>query len=260
MRIYVRSMTETELDDAISNGKPFDMGSFKKYKTPAPAPGAVKVKDVRVGDIIENTESAEAVDLGTVFQVVDIRKDDPDGMGFSWDSCPYTFICKQMDAPRVFHLTYYASEGDEYVGPIVYKPSDFICEMPQEFQDEYERQIREVIYPDDPKVDEIVQNYLDSRVKDVDGLFRDLMSQKYVNSSRNVKCNIDLDEYEYRGNKRGYQLYMKDVNGKGKWVAQDQAEKYPPFEITYDQALGYEPIIRTNAERLGHEVGKMLLP
>lgn len=75
------------------------------------------------------------------------------------------------------------------------------------------------------------------------------------------KKNIDLSEYKYVSNVRGYQTYRKIVNGKGVWVAQDQDRKHPPFPITYDQALGYEPIITehsTNAEKLGYEVGKAL--
>ena len=81
--------------------------------------------------------------------------------------------------------------------------------------------------------------------------------KKYEDKSKDV----NLSEYEYVANQRGYQTYRKIVDGKGVWAAQDQDEKYPAFPITYDQALGYEPIITehtSNAERLGYEVGKAL--
>lgn len=77
----------------------------------------------------------------------------------------------------------------------------------------------------------------------------------------NRKNDIKLSEYEYVANRNGYQTYRKIVNGKGVWVAQDQDKKYPPFPITYNQALGHDPIITehsSNAERLGYEVGQML--
>ena len=60
--------------------------------------------------------------------------------------------------------------------------------------------------------------------------------------------------WEYITNRRGYSIYRKIVNNKGIWKAKkDNVE----FDITYKQALGYEPI--DNAEALGMEIGKILL-
>lgn len=80
--------------------------------------------------------------------------------------------------------------------------------------------------------------------------------------------DVDLSEYEYAGNADGYFTYRKiikdkDGNPHGIWAAQDKEEKYPPFEITYMQARGYDPIITdhdSNAKILGRELGRMLLP
>ena len=74
-----------------------------------------------------------------------------------------------------------------------------------------------------------------------------------------ITANINLDDYQYIGNQHGYQLYRKIVNGKGQWVAQDQDSLEPPFPITYQQALGYEPIIRSDIEKLRYDLGKKLL-
>lgn len=79
---------------------------------------------------------------------------------------------------------------------------------------------------------------------------------------------INLSEYEPSGSVDGYETYrkiIKDKSGKprGIWAAQDYAQKYPPFSITYDQARGYEPIVTdhdSNAKILSRELGKKLLP
>lgn len=74
-----------------------------------------------------------------------------------------------------------------------------------------------------------------------------------------ITSNINLDDYQYISNQHGYQLYRKIVDGKGQWVAQDQDCLEPPFPITYQQALGYEPIIRSDIEKLRYDLGKKLL-
>ena len=61
--------------------------------------------------------------------------------------------------------------------------------------------------------------------------------------------------YEYVASRRGYDIYRKIINGKGYWKAKKEGKIK---DITYQQALGYEPI--DNAESLGMELGKMLLP
>lgn len=61
--------------------------------------------------------------------------------------------------------------------------------------------------------------------------------------------SVNLDDgYEEVSGRDGYRIYRKilrDDNGKiikGIWAAQDWDGKDEPFEITYDQARGFEPI------------------
>lgn len=61
--------------------------------------------------------------------------------------------------------------------------------------------------------------------------------------------SVNLDDgYEEVSSRDGYRIYRKtlrDDNGKiikGIWAAQDWDGKDEPFEITYDQARGFEPI------------------
>ena len=61
--------------------------------------------------------------------------------------------------------------------------------------------------------------------------------------------------YVYVTSRRGYDIYRKIVNGKGKWKAVKDGKE---MDITYNQALGYEPL--DNAEALGMELGRILLP
>ena len=61
--------------------------------------------------------------------------------------------------------------------------------------------------------------------------------------------------FEYVSSKRGYDIYRKIVDGRGKWKAVKDGKE---MDITYDQALGYEPL--DNAEALGIKIGKILLP
>ena len=56
-----------------------------------------------------------------------------------------------------------------------------------------------------------------------------------------------------------YDLYRKIENGKGKWLAED-TETGEVFPITYEQALGHEPIRPTPIENLSRQLGKILLP
>lgn len=74
---------------------------------------------------------------------------------------------------------------------------------------------------------------------------------------------IDKSGYEYAGSISKpyvvYELYRKIENGKGKWIAED-SRTGEVFRITYDQALGYEPIRPTQSELLAREVGRKLLP
>ena len=56
-----------------------------------------------------------------------------------------------------------------------------------------------------------------------------------------------------------YNLYRKIENGKGKWLAED-TETSEIFPITYQQALGYEPIRPNETENLSRMLGRILLP
>lgn len=70
---------------------------------------------------------------------------------------------------------------------------------------------------------------------------------------------INLNEYQYVSSKGKHNLYRKIENGKGKWVAEN-IENGEIFPITYEQALGYEPINPTGIENLARELGRKLLP
>lgn len=78
---------------------------------------------------------------------------------------------------------------------------------------------------------------------------------------------LDLSDYEelsypLRDGGKNYQLFRKLENGKGKWAAAPMEMgdvKYDDaFEITYDQARGFEPI--NTIGKLSRDLGKKLLP
>lgn len=63
------------------------------------------------------------------------------------------------------------------------------------------------------------------------------------------------NEWNFITSRNGYSIYRKFVNGKGKWKAKKE-DTGEIFDITYNQALGYEGI--DNAEKLSIELGKLL--
>lgn len=76
---------------------------------------------------------------------------------------------------------------------------------------------------------------------------------------------INLDEYELMPSRvDGFEIYRKilrDENGnrvKGIWVAAKDGKE--PFHISYEQALGREPIEDSSIKRLARQLGEMLLP
>lgn len=74
---------------------------------------------------------------------------------------------------------------------------------------------------------------------------------------------IDMTGWEEIGSIEGYYLYRKIENGKGKWLAEvnergNRSGKM--LSITYEQALGYEPIKTTPIKNLARELGRILLP
>lgn len=78
MKKWIKAaMDPDEVVDAIYNDKPFDFDSYQEYAQAFNDhdPDAIKAQDVRVGDVINNTESAEELDLGDVFVVDEIYTD-----------------------------------------------------------------------------------------------------------------------------------------------------------------------------------------
>lgn len=80
-----------------------------------------------------------------------------------------------------------------------------------------------------------------------------------------LKEDIDISTYqEVSSENRGgtiYRLFRKFENGKGKWAAIEQCNGKDcgePFEITYEQARGFEPM--NSNEKAGMALGKKLLP
>lgn len=63
--------------------------------------------------------------------------------------------------------------------------------------------------------------------------------------------------FEQAGYRKNYDFYRKLINGKGKWYAVDTKDGRV-FPITWDQAVGYEPIDST--EGMAMKLGGMLLP
>ena len=66
---------------------------------------------------------------------------------------------------------------------------------------------------------------------------------------------MNLNGYEYVTTRNGYEIYRKTVNGKGRWAA--KRKDGVVFKITYQQALGYEPL--DSEEALQMYLGKLLL-
>lgn len=63
--------------------------------------------------------------------------------------------------------------------------------------------------------------------------------------------------FEQAGYRKNYDFYRKLINGKGKWYAVDTKDGRV-FPVTWDQAVGYEPIDST--EGMAMKLGSMLLP
>ena len=66
------------------------------------------------------------------------------------------------------------------------------------------------------------------------------------------------DGYTYVSRVGNFDTYRKIEHGKGKWIAED-VRTGEFFSITYEQALGYEPINPTPIENLARQLGKILL-
>lgn len=93
------------------------------------------------------------------------------------------------------------------------------------------------------------------------------IESRIIHSSKKVETDDEFDGFTYVGTQNGWFLYRKIVNGKGKWKAldgykfdeKDFAEN--AIDITYHQALGYEPLpARNQTEELSRKLGEALLP
>lgn len=109
------AMTEEELDDAILDGRPFDLNDFKKYKSPLD-PDEITADQLEVGDVISIQDASE-VNLGTVVKILAIN--DP---AENW--IEYTFKCEVIEDPGKQSITVGDEvllhfDGDEGVGYIV---------------------------------------------------------------------------------------------------------------------------------------------
>ena len=72
---------------------------------------------------------------------------------------------------------------------------------------------------------------------------------------------MDNVNYEFRDCKNGYNIYRAIIAGKGHWQAVKTSagkEVGEPFPITYEQAIGRQPI--DNSSALAMFLGRILLP
>ena len=123
-------MTEADLDQAILEGKPFDLASFKKYKSKAMSPDILTADKIEAGDIIAVTEDATEVNLGTVVKIISVNDSD-----HTVDWADYTFHVLLMKSPEKYWnrgINPYRNstvqpgdemdlhfDADDYVGPLV---------------------------------------------------------------------------------------------------------------------------------------------
>lgn len=107
-------MTNEEVKDAIEQGKPFDLDSFRNYWGGEDA-NAVRADQVQVGDIIDVEFDASEVDLGTKVKILSIN--DP---GEDW--IDYTFKCEVQEDWHGLHagdiVTLHFDE-DEQLGYVI---------------------------------------------------------------------------------------------------------------------------------------------
>lgn len=61
------------------------------------------------------------------------------------------------------------------------------------------------------------------------------------------------NDYIFISSRNGYRIGRKVENGRGKWIAERNGIRFP---ITYDQALGNEPIGRNEALQM--QVSRLL--
>lgn len=92
----------------------------------------------------------------------------------------------------------------------------------------------------------------DSRRKTKPAHMKEALEEDFSNEQELLDAG-----FEHAGYRKQYEFYRKLVDGKGKWYAVDTKEG-KVFPITWDQAVGYEPIDST--EGMAMKLGSMLLP
>lgn len=109
-RVIKAGMTVDEVSDAILRGKPFDLSSLDEYNDYYHSEGAIRASEVREGQVIQNTEDADELDLNEVFEVLRIRPH-----SYGWEEFDYTFTVRvlSLTGNPIYDIHYMK---DEYVG------------------------------------------------------------------------------------------------------------------------------------------------
>lgn len=124
MKRYIKAYQQSaeeydDLVDALLNNKPYDYERFHEYWETfhQPEEGAIKAQEVKVGDVIKNTEDASEINIGDEFRVVTIGRDE-DAIG---DYITFDFVFHVMMLSGDYEGTecdlHYMK--DEYVGVLV---------------------------------------------------------------------------------------------------------------------------------------------
>lgn len=110
------SMDLEDLEDALLKGKAMEAEAFDEYFNAyhEPEKDAIAARDVKVGDFIRNTECAEEIDIGDVFEVIEISSPKEDSNPI-WREFDYVFhiLDHTNQPPFAMDLHYMA---DELVG------------------------------------------------------------------------------------------------------------------------------------------------
>lgn len=107
------SMDVEDLEDAVLNGRPFELDEFKEYWDTyhQPEEGAITADEVEEHDVIENTEDASEIDIGDVFHVDSIT---PHAKG--WEEFDYEFDVTLLNGNYKGNHVKLHYMADEYVG------------------------------------------------------------------------------------------------------------------------------------------------
>lgn len=112
-------MTDEDVEDAILNGRPFDLESFNRFSGQDNHEGELLASDIEVGDIFQINNS-DIVDYGTILKVLSIN--DPEIADPYFD---YTFRCEVVEpadeksSSEVGDIREISFDKDEYVGKLI---------------------------------------------------------------------------------------------------------------------------------------------